>query len=104
MVDNQQYYAVIFTSKRTLIEEEAYQKMAAKMLNLARKQDGFIDFETARGEIGISVSYWSDLEAIKAWKKNIDHLLAQKKGKESWYESYKVRICKVERSYVFEKS
>lgn len=48
---------------------------------------------------GITVSYWKDEESIKSWKGNLDHLLAQKKGKNNWYLHYEVRISKVEREY-----
>ena len=97
------YYAVIFTSKRTNIQQEAYLEMAEKMEQLAKKQVGFLGVESARNEIGITVSYWESLEAIKNWKENWEHLEAQNKGKTDWYEWYKVRICKVEREYGSEK-
>lgn len=94
------YYAVIFTSQLTN-NTDGYNDMAERMLNLAKKQPGFIGLESARNEIGITVSYWQNLEAIKAWKNNIDHKLAQKLGKEKWYSSYKTRIAKVEHEYGF---
>ena len=75
--------------------------MTEKMETLAKQQSGFIGFESAREEIGITISYWNSLEAIKNWKANVDHQSAQKLGKEKWYKSYKVRICKVEREYEF---
>jgi heme-degrading monooxygenase HmoA len=94
------YYAVIFTS--TLRETtEGYLKMANEMEELASKQPGYIDFESARSELGISISYWDSLEAIADWKSQIEHLKAQELGKSKWYASYKVRICKVEREYDF---
>ncbi len=96
----QSYYAVIFTSVQTE-NTEGYAEMAEKMENLAKQQPGFIAIEHARNEIGITVSYWQTLESIKKWKANLDHLVAQRKGKEQWYSSYKVRICKVERAYEF---
>jgi heme-degrading monooxygenase HmoA len=77
--------------------------MAAEMEALARSQPGYLGFESAREEIGISVSYWENLEAIRRWKKNADHLAAQQAGKENWYNWYKVRICLVEREYDFTK-
>ena len=92
------YYAVIFTSKLT-DQDEGYSDMAVKMLKLASQQAGFLGAESARESIGITVSYWSDLDAIKAWKQNTEHLVAQKNGREIWYQDYKVRICKVERDY-----
>jgi heme-degrading monooxygenase HmoA len=94
------YYAVIFTSERTLVEE-GYQEMAMKMSALAAQQPGYLGQESARENIGITVSYWTSLEAIQQWKKNSDHLLAQQLGKEKWYAAYKTRICKVERDYAF---
>ena len=96
------YYAVIFTSVRTEIEE-GYSEMADVMLTLAQQQDGFLGVESARSEIGITVSYWKDLESIRKWKQNLEHLVAQQKGREQWYRSYTTRICLVEREYSFEK-
>ena len=59
------YYAVIFTSVRT-DGDNGYAETARPMRELAARQPGFLGFETARQEIGISVSYWSSLEAIQA--------------------------------------
>jgi heme-degrading monooxygenase HmoA len=93
------YYAVIFTSTRK--GDEGYAAMADAMEELAAQQEGYLGIESARNDIGITVSYWRSLEAIKNWKANADHLMAQKYGREKWYASYKVRICKVERDYGF---
>ena len=93
------YYAVIFTSVRT-DGDNGYGGAAARMLGSASKQAGFLGFETARQEIGISVSYWSSLEAIKAWKENAEHRETQKKAKD-WYSSFRVRVCRVEKEYGF---
>lgn len=76
--------------------------MSEKMIELAGAQPGFLGVETAREEVGITVSYWADLESIKNWKQNIDHQEAQRLGQEKWYSSYKLRIAKVERDYGFE--
>ena len=94
------YYAVIFTSIRTE-GDNGYGEMANAMDELARQQDGYLGIESARNEIGITVSYWQSLEAIRDWKQNTDHMFAQRYGREKWYEHYKVRICKVERDYGF---
>ena len=95
------YYAVIFTSIRTN-ETEGYDEMALKMVTLAQQQEGFLGVESARNEIGITVSYWKDLQSIKNWKQNLDHLDAQQKGIELWYKKYTIRIALVEREYSFE--
>jgi heme-degrading monooxygenase HmoA len=92
------YYAVIFTSQRT-DGDNGYEDMATKMVELAAQQPGYLGIESAREGLGITVSYWSDLESIKNWKANIEHKQAQKSGHEKWYSSFKVRISKVERDY-----
>lgn len=92
------YYAVIFTSLRT-DGDNGYVAMAEAMEQLAKQQPGYLGIESARNELGITVSYWESLEAIKKWKQNFEHIAAQKLGKEKWYEHYKVRVCKVERDY-----
>lgn len=94
------YYSVIFTSVQTE-NIEGYAEMADLMETLAKQQPGFLGIESARNEIGITVSYWQSLESIKNWKANLDHIIAQKNGREQWYSYYKVRICKVEREYEF---
>lgn len=58
------YYAVIFTSHRTE-GDNGYAEMADRMVELASQQPGFLGVESAREGVGITVSYWSDLESIK---------------------------------------
>lgn len=91
------YFAVIFTSIRTE-GDEGYGETAGQMLELARQQPGFLGFESARQEIGISVSYWASEEAIRAWKQNLAHRQAQGRAKD-WYRAFRVRVCRVEREY-----
>lgn len=96
------YYAVIFTS--TLGEfKEGYSEIADLMVKLAQEQEGFLGIESAREDLGITVSYWKDLESIKKWKEHSEHRIAQEKGQSDWYKCYKTRISKVERDYEFQK-
>ncbi|NQU34221.1 MAG: antibiotic biosynthesis monooxygenase [Bacteroidetes bacterium] len=96
------YYAVIFSNVISDIDI-GYEEMATKMMKLASEQDGFLGVETAREELGITVSYWRDLESIKKWKENSEHAIAQDMGKEIWYRSFKTRIARIERDYEFSK-
>jgi len=92
------YYAVIFTSLKS--EDSAgYADTAERMLELAREQPGFLGVESAREELGITVSYWADLESIERWKDHAEHRLAQAMGRRKWYSSYRIRIALVERDY-----
>jgi heme-degrading monooxygenase HmoA len=92
------YYAVIFTSDRTE-GDNGYCEIAARMVELASIQPGFLGVESAREDVGITVSYWSNLESIKQWKANAEHQEAQRLGREKWYSSFKTRISKVEHDY-----
>ena len=92
------YYAVIFTSIRTP-GENGYADMSEAMVKAVQQQPGFLGFETARNETGITVSYWKDEESIRKWRDQEEHKLARKKGRSTWYSAFKVRVCSVERDY-----
>ncbi|MGY3853345.1 antibiotic biosynthesis monooxygenase family protein [Aeromonas allosaccharophila] len=92
------YYAVIFTSLRT-DEDAGYGAMAERMVELAQRQSGFLGMESARDGVGITVSYWRDLESIRHWKAELEHKEAQRLGREKWYSAFKTRIARVERDY-----
>jgi heme-degrading monooxygenase HmoA len=98
------YYAVIFTSRRTP-GDRGYDAMARKMVELGSRQDGFLGLESVRGAdgTGITVSYWRDEAAIRAWKQDAEHRQAQRGGRETWYGAYEVRIARVERAYGFSR-
>lgn len=93
------YLAVIFTSVRKDVDE-AYGETVRHLLELAAGQPGFLGYESARAEIGITVYYWSSLEAIQAWRDHPEHRQAKLRARD-WYAAYRVRICKVEREYGF---
>lgn len=94
------YTAVIFTALRTEVES-GYAATADRMEQLAAEQPGYLGFESARGPdgLGISVSYWIDDGAAKAWKQVGEHLLAQQRGMTQWYDEYRVRVATVHRDY-----
>ena len=92
------YYAVIFSSHRTS-DLDGYAEVAQRMFDLAAEQPGFLGIESVREDLGITVSYWSDLDSIKRWSEHAEHREAQKMGKEQWYSAYKTRIALVERDY-----
>jgi Uncharacterized enzyme involved in biosynthesis of extracellular polysaccharides len=94
------YYAVIFTSQRTE-GDRGYEAVAARMVELAAKQPGFLGVESVRGAdgLGITVSYWRDEAAIAAWKSEAEHRQAQAAGRATWYAGFRMRVAKVERAY-----
>ncbi|WP_274435669.1 antibiotic biosynthesis monooxygenase family protein [Alicyclobacillus sp. ALC3] len=80
-------------------------EMSDEMVKLAQGQQGFLGIESVRGAdgIGITVSYWDSELSIRAWRENGRHHVAQKRGREQWYESFWTRVCKVERAYGFDR-
>ena len=94
------YYAVIFTAQRTE-PDPAYDAMAQAMFDLAAEQPGCLGAEHARSPtgLGITVAYFADEAAIRAWQQNVRHLAAQRLGIERWYSHYHIRVAKVERAY-----
>lgn len=96
------YYAVVFTSIRTDVDE-GYGQTALRMLELAKEMPGFLGVDSAREDVGITVSYWETLDAIKAWRQHPEHQEAIKMGREKWYESFTTRVCKVERENGYTK-
>lgn len=90
-------YACIFTSSRTE-RSEGYEETAARMLALAQAQEGFLGVESHRNPDGrgVTISYWTSLEAIQRWKAHPEHQIAQQLGRKKWYRQYQIRICQVE--------
>ena len=92
------YTAVIFTSIRT-DGDHGYDAMSARMEELASQQPGYLGIESARDDVGITVSYWVDDAAARAWKQVAEHVVAQQLGQDRWYASYRVRVATVTREY-----
>ncbi|MEN3301127.1 antibiotic biosynthesis monooxygenase [Pseudonocardia sp.] len=92
------YVAVIFTSLRS-DGDRGYSAMADAMAALAREQPGYLGVESAREGVGITVSYWRDEHAARAWKDVAAHLVAQRRGRDVWYSDYRVRVAQVLREY-----
>jgi heme-degrading monooxygenase HmoA len=96
------YTAVIFTSRRTPLDDASYDAMTARMEALAAQQPGYLGMESARdprNRLGITVSYWATEADARAWKQVGAHLHAQRLGADTWYEEYRVRIASVSRAY-----
>jgi heme-degrading monooxygenase HmoA len=94
------FYAVIFSSTRTP-GDHGYGAMAQRMFELACRQPGYLGVESAREAdgFGITVSYWTDPAAIRAWKEHAEHVIAQERGYREWYKHYELRVARVERAY-----
>ncbi len=96
-------YAVIFKAKVGQQNDE-YLKTVGIMRELAFEKYGCLDFiAVTEGEQEIAISYWDNMEAIREWKNDPEHTLAQRKGQEAWYQSYTVQVVEIKREYAFER-
>ena len=100
------YFSVIFTAQRTLSDEDMYSLTSERMVELAQQQPGFLGLESVRGEygIGITVSYWRDRAAIRAWRFDVEHLAAQQMGRQEFYSWYHIRVAEVVAHRTFDAS
>jgi heme-degrading monooxygenase HmoA len=73
--------------------------MSKRMEQLASQQPGYLGLESARDDVGLTVSYWVDEDAAAAWKLVAEHAIAQERGRSTWYLDYQVRVATVTRSY-----
>jgi glutathione S-transferase len=95
-------YAVIFSNQRASAASD-YDATAERMESLARIMPGYLSHVSARGAdgFGITVSYWSSLEAIALFRAHAEHAEAQRKGRALYYASYDLRVARVTRQSTF---
>lgn len=95
--------AVIFEVKPKQEGSAEYLELAAGLRQFLENRDGFISIErfqslSEEGKL-LSLSFWRDEAAIDAWRNLLEHRMAQKKGKESLFHSYRIRVAEVFRDY-----
>lgn len=92
-------YAVIFTAQVKALDSQ-YFATAARLRELAQERYGCSEFASyTAGDTEIAISYWPDLQSIRAWKDDAEHRQAQRRGRRRWYSSYRVQVVEVLREY-----
>jgi heme-degrading monooxygenase HmoA len=97
-------YAVIFeVEPKDDGGAKRYFELAAQLRPELEKIDGFISVErfeslTNKGKF-VSLSFWRDEAAVKAWRAQASHQMAQREGKESVFKDYRIRVAEVVRDY-----
>ena len=99
------YYCVVFTSGRCAGHDADYGETSARMVELASTMPGFLGVESARDAegVGLTVSYWESEEAIRVWREHAEHRVAQRAGRDRFYQWYELRVCRVERATSFRR-
>jgi heme-degrading monooxygenase HmoA len=99
------YVAVIFAS-RSSADTAGYAEAAQRMVELAARQPGFLGVDSTRGPdgTGITVSYWVDEDAVRAWRADVEHTEARRTGRQRWYDEFSVRVAHVSRATCWDRS
>src|SRR5438034_5293046 len=84
-------------------DSEAYRKTSRRMHELVEQIPGFISIKAYTAEDGeeIDLVRFANEEALRTWKEQPDHLEAQRRGRDEFYDRYSVQACKVVRDYEF---
>jgi len=95
--------AVIFEVTPHPARYDDYLAIAADLKPVLEQMDGFISVErfqslTTPGKV-LSLSFWRDEEAVKAWRNIGEHRTAQSKGRNTIFEDYRLRVAGVIRDY-----
>jgi heme-degrading monooxygenase HmoA len=95
--------AVIFEVWPVEGRAKEYFDLAAELRPQLAKIDGFISIErfeslATKGKF-LSLSFWRDEEAIRAWRNLAEHRVAQEKGRSHIFSDYRIRVAAVGRDY-----
>ena len=95
--------AVIFEVVPAAGKRDAYLGIAADLRPLLDTMDGFLSIERFQSlsdpERVLSLSFWRDEEAVRAWRNTEEHRQAQKAGRGGVFDGYRLRIAHVVRDY-----
>jgi 2'-5' RNA ligase len=86
-------YAVIFHAKLADLDP-AYFSLSRELRSRAMSEFGCLEFISLESKPGVetTISYWSSLEQIQAWRQDPQHQQAQALGKAKWYAFFETQI------------
>ncbi|TPL10151.1 antibiotic biosynthesis monooxygenase [Mesorhizobium sp. B2-4-14] len=95
--------AVIFEVEPAAGKRDAYLAIAANLRPLLDGIDGFISIERFQSLADpnriLSLSFWRDEDAVRAWRNTEEHRQAQQAGRGGIFAGYRLRIAHVVRDY-----
>jgi heme-degrading monooxygenase HmoA len=94
----------VFRSRLRPDHEEAYRDHAAEMLTLARSMPGLVDVQdfTATDGERVSIITFADGASEAAWRVQVDHVEAQRRGRSDYYAEYSLQVCSTVRVSTFD--
>jgi len=95
--------AVIFEVYVKPEGKATYLSLAAELRPLVENRPGLLAMERFQslGDEGklLSLSWWEDEESLAAWRNEMRHRMAQRQGRESLFNGYRIRVARVLRDY-----
>jgi len=95
--------AVMFEVQPSSEGHAEYLERAAQLGPMLAQVDGFISVErfeslSTKGKL-LSLSFWRDEEAVRAWREQEPHRAAQTAGRAGVFDDYRLRVASVIRDY-----
>ena len=97
---------ILFRSKLTPAAGDDYIAMDAELETIVRQNPGFVDVKSFKAEDGerLTVVWFRDEESLRTWREQERHRVAQKTGREKWYEYYKLEVATITRTNDFSRA
>lgn len=94
---------VVFTiTPRDDVPVAEYEATSAKMAELVSAMPGFLGMDYGESEGGeLLIARFDSHEALKLWREQPDHVLAQQLGRDRFFAHYRIEVCELVRSYEF---
>ncbi len=91
------YAAILNDNTERRLEDADHVAPSDKMVSLAPGQPGFLGLETTEDQAGkyVAVSYWRDMDALKAWEQRGDFEIRKRFAGAGLKETCALRISKV---------
>lgn len=94
---------VVFRNRLRGAQPPGYEAVAARMVELAQRQPGFRGVKTFTADDGerVTISEFDSLAAVDAWRANLEHVEAQRRGRGEFYAEYSLQTCELVREAKF---
>ncbi len=102
--DPKEVFVIFRLHMREGADAEAYRATSRRMHELVERWPGFISLKEYTGEDGevIDIARFADEASLEAWRKNPEHLEAQRRGREEFYDRFEIQAARIIRDYEYE--
>jgi heme-degrading monooxygenase HmoA len=74
---------------------EEYEAVSTRMVALARSMPGFVDYKTFTSDDGerVTIVTFASWDEHGAWRQHPEHRVAQRLGRERFYDTFDIQVC-----------